>query len=132
MQQIDLKDLIQFSKTYKNGFSFMYHKRTGLYRDITKNKKYHYIISYKTLIEIKYINLEKYIITVYEDSFNYIDNSKNDKILIGGFYDKTNNTYYIEINTYELTLNNAIITGKIFKQKYIYDNIKGECINVQE
>ncbi len=129
-EKLNLNTLLSFSKTYKTGFTFQYNNKTGLFIDVKKNKKYPYIISYKTLLEIKTINEEKYIITVYEDVFNYIDYNKKHNFIIGGFYDKTNNTYYIEVNTYEFTLNQALITGKLFKQKAIYNNITGEVISI--
>jgi hypothetical protein len=130
MREINLSDLLQFAKMRTDGFTFIYDKVTGIYESIKNNPEYKYIISIKTLIEIKYINDEKYIITVYDEAFKYIDNLNKQIILIGGWLNKTNNTYYIELNTYTNGLKEAICLGQMFKQKAIYDNIKGVCINV--
>lgn len=108
--------LMQLSKIFKEGFTIQINN--GDIRQYNNPNK-PYIVSYKTLIEIKnivngVIFKEKLIIP--------------DKCIIGAWLDIDTNTYYIELNKAFSNKKYAIKAAKLLDQKAIYDYNKQQVI----
>ena len=101
------KELINLKEANKDGFTIVLHNNTIK----PFNESRGYIISFLTLMKIKGNKIIK----------NKIYFDKNQYNIIGGWMDKTNNTYYIELNTIVYELNKAFNVAKKYNQKAIYD-----------
>jgi len=99
--------LIQLSKIFKKGFTIeLKDNQINQYSNIEKP----FIVSYLTIIEIK--NNKPLFKNIQHIPTNCI---------IGGWEDKTNNTYYIELNKSFNNIKTALIFAYKFNQKAIYN-----------
>ena len=104
-----IKDLIQLSKIFKDGYTVqLKDNKLNQYSNIKKP----FIVSYLTLIEI------------HGDKILY-NNVQHIPLncIIGGWFDKDNNIFYIELNKTFKDKDKALIFAIKYSQKAIY-NIK--------
>jgi hypothetical protein len=101
------EQLITLSKIFKDGFTV--ELKHGHLNQITGAKGY--VISIKTLITVD----EQNKIT----TIRHLDYTTD--MIIGGWFDSDNNTYYIEQNIILESKKEALEAAAAFKQKAIYD-----------
>ena len=111
-----IKELIGLSKIFKSGFTVEF--KNSVISQYSNSKK-PYIVAYKTIITI----------TDKEVIYNHINDLPLDCI-IGGWLDKDNNTYYIELNKVFKLKSKALLYAKKYNQKAIYNLKTEEVINV--
>lgn len=111
---MDIEELIKLSKIFKEGFTV--ECKNGKLNQYTNYKK-PYIVSYKTLIEIRSV------ITTYNKDLVIPDNC-----IVGGWYNKDIDTYYIELNKAFDHKDTALIFAIHNNQKAIYDIKTGKTI----
>jgi len=108
--------LIQLSKIFKEGYTIVIHDNN--IEQLNTNKGY--IVSYRTMITIntdsKTINLQKCKIP--------------SNTIIGGWFNKSNSTYCIELGIIYKYKTAAIKTAKKHKQEYIFNLSNGKLIKV--
>jgi len=108
--------LIQLSKIFKEGYTIAVDKGNIKQLNISRG----YVVSYKTIIAInmntKLISLQKCEIPL--------------NTIIGGWFDKENNKYLIELNTIYKYKTAAIKSAKRYKQEYIFNLSNEELIKV--
>lgn len=121
MDKTLLKNLVTLSDIFKDGFTVKVHDNKIMQLFQTHG----YIISYKTLITISRNKTE-----VKQLTYNIKNESDLNGYVIGGWFDKDNNTYYIEKNIITYSKDLAIKYAKRFNQKEIFDIANGECIKV--
>jgi len=111
-----IDNLIKLSKIFKDGFTIA--RRNGDIEQVNINTGY--VVSYKTIITI---NLNNNTTKLHDCKIPL-------NTTIGGWLNKDENIYYIELNTIYQHKNNALIAAKAYKQKAIYDLNKQEVIKV--
>lgn len=108
--------LIQLSKIFKEGYTIAIDK--GNIKQLNINTGY--IVSYRTVITInidnKTVSLQKCKIP--------------SNTIIGGWFDKSNNTYLIELGTIYRYKTAAIKAAKKHKQTHIFNLGNGELIKI--
>ena len=102
------KELIKLAEANKEGFTVVLHNNAIKPFNGSKG----YLISHLTLITIEGKNDKMVEYTVFYDSNQYV---------IGGWLDKSNGTYYIELNKYVFNYKTALIMAIKHKQKAIWD-----------
>ena len=108
--------LIQLSKVFKKGYTITIHNDNIEQINSTRG----YIISYRTIVTINLNN----------DNIRLHKCKIPSNTVIGGWLDKSNNTYYIELGIIYRYKNVAMTNAKKHKQKYIYDLNNSELIKV--
>lgn len=108
--------LIQLSKVFKKGYTIAIHNNNIEQINSTKG----YIISYRTIVTINLNN----------DNIKLHKCKIPSNTIIGGWLDKSNNTYYIELGIIYRYKNVAMTNAKKHKQRYIYDLNNSELIKV--
>ena len=110
-----INKLIQLSKIFKDGFTIA--MNDGKIEQI--NISSGYVVSYKTIIAINLNN----------NSTKLHDCKIPLNTIIGGWLDKDENIYYIELNTIFRNKDIALICAIRYNQKCIYDISTGKTIN---
>ena len=111
-----IDELIKLSKIFKDGFTIEL-KDSKIQQYARTDKPY--IVSYLTLIEVR---KDK----ILYNNVQHIPSS----CIIGGWLDKDNNTYYIELNKVFKLKSKALLYAKKYNQKAIYNLKTEEVINV--
>jgi len=113
---VEYENLIALSRLFPEGFTVAI--RDGKLSQFS-DKNRPFIVSHKPLVTI---NPDKTI--------KYHNGKIPENGVVGGWLDKETHTYHIELNQIFSSLQLAQRFAKENHQKYIYDNIKGECIKV--
>lgn len=109
------KDLIKLSTIFKDGFTIEINNNSI---NQYSNRSKPYIVSYKTLIEIK------------NNKVKFYSGNIPNKSIIGGWLDIEKNIYYIELNQAFYELPQALLFAKKHKQRYIYNMNTNNSIKV--
>ena len=110
-----IDNLIQLSKIFKDGFTIAVNNGNIEQVNITKG----YVVSYKTIISI---NLNNNIPKLHDCNIPL-------NTIVGGWLDKDENIYYIELNTIFRDKDKALIYAIKYSQKCIYDIKTGKTID---
>jgi len=108
--------LIQLSKIFKKGYTIALRNNKIEQINVTKG----YIISYRTVVTINFNNNTSSLYKCKIPS----------NTIIGGWFNKSINMYYIELATIYKYKNVALKNAKKHKQEYIYDLNKQVLIKV--
>jgi len=110
-----IKDLIALSKLFPNGFTVI--KKDSILNQYSNTNK-PYIVSCKTIIKIKPLCM------------SVLHTKIPKQCIIGGWYNRDDCTYYIELNRAYKYKKQAIKTAKRYNQLYIYSLNKMGCVKV--
>ena len=132
----DVNSILSYALRHKEGFSSSIDKE-GNIEVLSKldwcNK---FIVAHDSFITInnasRFFNKGKGFTVTYDPNNIYESKLRAHfkEQLIGGWYDKDNDTYLIEvIQTFD-NFKEALVYGKIYKQRFIYEYSTGDCIPV--
>lgn len=114
MENNIIDKLINLSKIFKEGFTItLDNGKINQYNNTDKP----FIFSYLTVIEIK----------EGKPLFKNIRHIPS-KCIIGGWFDKEDNTYYIELNKAYKNKQYTKVKARKYNQKCIYNINTGECV----